>query len=196
MIEILLDAERQLTMGLLDQAEKLYWQAIENDPQNAIAVVGLARVALERGDERTAYAFTVQALSIDPENSTAVRLEQRLAEILATRGEPIERPPHAIEAARRAEERSRAELALAAEGAPAPAPPVAIYPGDRPLGQPRPSEAPGPVAPVTPPAAAESPAPGSGAAGPEAAHARWRPGLFKRFAGRGGGRSERNGGGA
>ena len=69
MIELLLQAERQLSVGQLDAAERLYWQAIENDPKNSIAVVGLSRVALDRGDDRTAYEFARKALEIDPENA-------------------------------------------------------------------------------------------------------------------------------
>jgi len=86
-IETLLQAERSLTVGQLDAAERLYWQSIENDPRNSIAVVGLARVALERGDERTAYQFARKALEIDPENAAAQRLVARLHEVMAHRGE-------------------------------------------------------------------------------------------------------------
>ena len=95
MIETLLQAERSLTVGQLDAAERLYWQSIENDPKNSIAVVGLARVALERGDERTAYQFARKALEIDPENAAAQRLVARLDEVIAHRGEqpPSEDPP-------------------------------------------------------------------------------------------------------
>ncbi len=140
MIEILLQAERELTMDRLDQAERLYWQAIEADPRNAIAVVGLARVAIERGDDRTAYAFAVQALGIDPEDALALRLEARLAEVMAARGEPVHRPAFVVAASEAALARTRARLE-AAEGAlaePAPGPDTT---GLREPDLPRPTEA-------------------------------------------------------
>ena len=78
MIEIMLQAEGALEAGRLDQAEKLYWQVVELDARNAIAVVGLARVAIERGDEQTAREFTRRALELDPENASALRLAIKL----------------------------------------------------------------------------------------------------------------------
>ena len=54
---------------------------------NAIAVVGLARVALERDDDELAYRHAKRALEIDPENAAAIRLEARLGEVLRGRGE-------------------------------------------------------------------------------------------------------------
>jgi thioredoxin-like negative regulator of GroEL len=85
MIEILLEAERALTVGLTDRAEQLYRQAIENDPHNSIAVVGLARVALERADDAGALELARRALGIDPENDAARRMVARLEEVLAGR---------------------------------------------------------------------------------------------------------------
>ena len=89
MIELLLGAERALAAGLVDQAERLYRQAADGDPRNSIAVVGLARVALERGDEPEAWRQARRALDIDPENVAAQRLAGRLEEIWAYRGESL-----------------------------------------------------------------------------------------------------------
>ena len=85
MIEALLQAERLLVHGMVDQAERIYTGALERDPLNAIALVGLARVALERDDDRLAYEHARRALEIDPENTAALRLEARLAEVLRLR---------------------------------------------------------------------------------------------------------------
>ncbi|HUP83111.1 MAG TPA: tetratricopeptide repeat protein [Candidatus Limnocylindria bacterium] len=93
MIEALLQAERLLVHGMVDQAEQIYERAIEQDPHNAIAVVGLARVALERGQERLAYERAREALQIDPQNVAAQRLEQRLAEVFAERLAPTTPEP-------------------------------------------------------------------------------------------------------
>ena len=89
MIEILLQAERALEMGRVDAAESLYRQVADNDPRNAIAVVGLARVALERGDQAEALTLARRALEIDPENAAAGRMVARLEEVYAHRGEAI-----------------------------------------------------------------------------------------------------------
>ena len=92
MIERLLQADRALSVGLVDQAERLYLEVIAGDPGNAVAVVGLARVALERGDEEGAYEHVKRALELDPTDQPALRMEARLSEILATRGRPVRRP--------------------------------------------------------------------------------------------------------
>jgi tetratricopeptide (TPR) repeat protein len=93
MIELLIQAEQVLSLGLLDEADRLYRLAAESDPNNAIAVVGLSRVALERGDEGAALALARQALVIDPESSAAGRMRDRLEEVIAWRGEaPPDRP--------------------------------------------------------------------------------------------------------
>ena len=95
----MLEAERALAVGLLDQAERLYRGVVAADPHNSIAIVGLARVALERGDERTAYLEAKRALTLDPDNPMASHLTMRMAEVLRGRGEelPSETPPAAVE---------------------------------------------------------------------------------------------------
>ena len=94
MIELMLEAERALAMGLVDQAERCYWQAAESDGRNAIAIVGLARVALERSDERTALEFARKALEVDPENGAAARLVERLSDLASEHGPGPGRAPY------------------------------------------------------------------------------------------------------
>ena len=93
MIELLLEAERALSYGRVDEAERLYRQVAAADPANSIAVVGLARVALEHADDAGAYLLARQALTIDPENEAAQRLVARLDEVMRTRGETVPEPP-------------------------------------------------------------------------------------------------------
>lgn len=85
MIEVLLQAESALQLGLLDRAEALYEQVRRADPRNAIAVVGLARVALERGHQDAALDLARQALAIDDQNVAARRLVQRMEEVIGVR---------------------------------------------------------------------------------------------------------------
>ena len=93
MIEMMLEAERAMAVGLLDQAERYYAQVAAADPKNSIAVVGLARIALERGDQRGAYTFARRALALDPDNPMASHLSRRMAEIMGGRGEALPEEP-------------------------------------------------------------------------------------------------------
>ena len=151
MIELILQAERALSVGQLDQAERLYRQAAEADPRNSIAVVGLARVALDRGDDRGAFTLARQALDIDPENAAAERLADRLDEVMRYRGEEppvVEATPQSVEAPV-----AQARAAPAPPTAPPPpAPPAAAAPPKAPL---PPAKGPPPLA--AKPAAAPRP---------------------------------------
>jgi hypothetical protein len=91
-IELLLEAERALSFGRVDEAERLYRQVAAADPANSIAVVGLARVALEHADDAGAYLLARKALTIDSENEAAQRLVTRLDEVMRTRGETVPEP--------------------------------------------------------------------------------------------------------
>jgi predicted Zn-dependent protease len=95
MIELMLEAERAMGIGLIDNAERLYTQVVAADPHNSIAVTGLARVALERGDQRGAYTFARRALAIDPDNPVASHLAHRMAEQMQIRGEALPVDPNA-----------------------------------------------------------------------------------------------------
>jgi len=118
MMELLVEAERYLSHGLLDHAERLFRQVADADPRSSIAAVGLARVALERDDDATAYAFARRALAIDPENPAAHHLVLRLEEVVGGRGGTL---PSDVEIARI----TRSREAPTAPSAPSPSGPAA-----------------------------------------------------------------------
>jgi thioredoxin-like negative regulator of GroEL len=80
-----IQADRLLVYGLLDQAERLYGDVLRAEPNNSEAAFGLARVALERGDDQLASERVQVALRLNPHNDDARRLANRLAEIIDAR---------------------------------------------------------------------------------------------------------------
>ena len=92
MIERLLTADAALERGEPDVAERLYTQVADADPRNAIAVVGLARVALARGDRGTAHDLAGRALAIDGDEAAARRILDSLT-TPATAAVPASVPP-------------------------------------------------------------------------------------------------------
>jgi tetratricopeptide (TPR) repeat protein len=118
-IEPLLAAERAMSVGLLDRAESLYRQVATADPRNSIAVVGLARVALDRGDEEAALELSRRALTIDPENAAAVRMVARLEEVMVFRGDEVPLPRDGVWAEELGPDQESEELAGADEAEPA-----------------------------------------------------------------------------
>jgi hypothetical protein len=134
MIERLLAADAALARGDLDTAEKLYASVAEADPRNAIAAVGMGRVAAGRDDAEGARAWFVRALEIDPQEAAARRLLTALERELAA-PQPAPAPD-----------------AAPAPEAPVPAPAVGSAPavepvqaaGPAPAGEPIPGPAPSP----------------------------------------------------
>lgn len=80
MIERLLAAEGALARDELDAAERMYGQVADADPRNAIALVGLARVAARRDDPDGARGYAERALAIDPDEAAARRLLAELSQ--------------------------------------------------------------------------------------------------------------------
>jgi len=90
--ERLLQADRLLIVGFAEQASSIYREVVAADPDDARAIIGLANCEVELGHDRTAYDLAVRALRLDHANDIAQRLEARLAEVLAARGEGVQRP--------------------------------------------------------------------------------------------------------
>ena len=79
MIELMLAADQLLATGDLDRAERIFRQVADSDPRNAIAVVGLARVAEARGRTEEALELVARALALDPEDVAAQRLHDTMS---------------------------------------------------------------------------------------------------------------------
>jgi tetratricopeptide (TPR) repeat protein len=99
-IERLLAAEKALDQGMLDTAGRLFDQVAQADPRNAIALVGLAKVALREDRIDDARELVEQALAIDPDEAAAQRLLREVyAEVRpaagATPAEALPTPPAA-----------------------------------------------------------------------------------------------------
>jgi hypothetical protein len=88
MIERLLAADDALARGDLDLAERLFRQTADADARNAIAAVGLGRVAAARDDADGARSWFLRALEIDPEEAAARRLLAALEREVAIAGGP------------------------------------------------------------------------------------------------------------
>jgi len=116
MIERLLAAEKALDQGMLDQAGRLFDQVAQADPRNAIALVGLAKVALREDRIDDARELAEQALAIDPDEAAA----QRLLRDVYAEVRPAPEPKPALE--------SRPALATATTPEPAAPEPAAQVP--------------------------------------------------------------------
>ncbi len=92
MIERLLAADAALERGELDAAERLYRQVADADARNAIALVGLARVAQARGDAAAARELSERSLAIDADEAAARRMLESLT-TPATAALPPNLPP-------------------------------------------------------------------------------------------------------
>lgn len=93
MIERLLAADAALDRGEVDHAERLFAQVVDADARNAIAVVGLARVARARGAAEEARGLARRALDIDPQEAAARRLLDELDQLEALPAAPVETAP-------------------------------------------------------------------------------------------------------
>jgi len=104
MIERLLAAQAALDRDDLEAAHRLFDQVAGADPRNAIAVVGLARVATRRRAPDEARTLALRALEIDPEEAAARRL---LDELDGSASPPAATPSVAAPPIARAQARPR-----------------------------------------------------------------------------------------
>ena len=74
MIERLLAGDAALARDDLEMADRLFTQVADADPRNAMAVVGLARIAVRRGDFERARELAGRALAIDSDEAAGRRL--------------------------------------------------------------------------------------------------------------------------
>jgi thioredoxin-like negative regulator of GroEL len=120
MIERLLAADAALAEGELEAASRLFAQVAEADPRNAIAVVGLARIAIRAGRTAEARGLLARARDIDPDEAAAQRLLRELDGAPAPTRAPVpvsaSEPPPAASAPRRPSWLDRLRAWLAGRG--------------------------------------------------------------------------------
>lgn len=92
MIERLLAADAALDRDELDLAQRMFGQVADADSRNAIAVVGLARVAVRRDRPEEARELARRALAIDPDEAAARRLLDELSAPPASAAPPAAAP--------------------------------------------------------------------------------------------------------
>ena len=66
MIELLLEAERALAVGLLDQAERHYTTVVKADPRNAMSWEARGEIRASLGDGPGGEADKAQARKLNP----------------------------------------------------------------------------------------------------------------------------------
>jgi tetratricopeptide (TPR) repeat protein len=120
MIERLLAAEKALDQGMVDTAGRLFAQVAQADPRNAIALVGLAKVALREDRIDDARELAEQALALDPDEAAAQRLLREVyAEVrLAPEPTPAPEPQQAPTPVTAPEEQAASEPAASESAAP------------------------------------------------------------------------------
>ena len=77
---------------MLDTAGRLFAQVAQADPRNAIALVGLAKVALREDRIDDARELVEQALAIDPDEAAAQRLLREVYAEVRPAPEPARAP--------------------------------------------------------------------------------------------------------
>jgi tetratricopeptide (TPR) repeat protein len=69
--------DRSLERGELNEAERLYHEALQKDPQSAEALYSIGCVAARRGDYSASLDWARQALEVEPTHAGALNLASR-----------------------------------------------------------------------------------------------------------------------
>lgn len=79
-------ADAYLALGKLDEAKQVYGKALQSEPNNGAALIGLGRAAVLAGDAGAAHRYAELVLTADPRNTDALMFK---GDLLRAQNQPL-----------------------------------------------------------------------------------------------------------